>query len=191
MSQMVSFASNPGGLTLSNRKLSRLHPNLYGFWGNIFGVVFRRTMAKQLMNGDARAAVVLSVSPLLVAAYSDELDASIVLQYPEWLANECKLVDGTQLITVNFYFDFSKDYGDIVPGPRNARRWTGFDPYIGEFLSDDMQRLAELKQYISDDEWRRTVIAGQEYLAKNHGKTRDGRPMHSNSGCRPIRKNWP
>src|SRR5581483_10306990 len=87
----LAFASDPAGLSLSDAKLRRLRPELYGWrrWvREKTGWAFpqRDYLAGHLLRGDARAAVVVSSEPLLVAAYSDELDAVAVLRFPAGLA---------------------------------------------------------------------------------------------------------
>src|SRR5215212_5775735 len=91
-------ASHPGGLRVSQEKLRVLHPELdsrvawlkfvtsnpiyasRSFW--------RARIPEQLVYGDCRAAVVVSTEPLLVAAYTDELDCISLLEFPDSFVKE-------------------------------------------------------------------------------------------------------
>jgi len=67
-----AFASDPGEVALSDAKLRRLRPDLFGLGAWIKqrkkGSVGTRSIGEHLADGDSRAAVVASVDPLLVAA---------------------------------------------------------------------------------------------------------------------------
>lgn len=182
-----STASDPGGIRLSHDKLRRFHPELYepkGLWrwlGRISPLqrfwLTRKT--EHLLHGDSRAALVISVQPLLVAAYTDELDCIALLQFPPELAAEYGLQVGTRLLTVNLYAPGSTPAADLENGPASYRRYSNFDPLIAEFVSDDQPRIEFRKAEISEAEWRRTAALAQEYLAKRGPLARDGRPMRS------------
>ncbi|HEU5117799.1 MAG TPA: hypothetical protein VFT74_14325, partial [Isosphaeraceae bacterium] len=106
--QAPSTASDPGGLTISDEKLRVLKPELYGFFRNLsirFGLDWDQLgyLREHLQNGDARAAVVVSVDPLRVAAYTDELDAVALLEFPPEFVEDYGLRVGSRLLTVNGY----------------------------------------------------------------------------------------
>ena len=63
----------------------------------------RERYAEHLLLGDSRAAVVVSTNPLMVTAYSDEMDAAILLRFPAFLVSKYALQVGTRLLTVNTY----------------------------------------------------------------------------------------
>ena len=152
-------ASSPGGFTLSHAKLRVLRPDLYRFPRPLLErlkLLFpqRLYLQEQLQNGDSRAAVVVSTNPLLVAAYTDELDCVAMLQFPKRFVDDYQLRERTRLVTVNLYRR-AKDYDDdLAPGPNNTQRWTGFHPVIADFLSEDIDRLERRKGEIGEDEWR-------------------------------------
>jgi hypothetical protein len=131
--------------------------------------------AEHLLYGDSRAAVVHSVKPLVVAAYSDEIDGVLLLSFPDATAEEHRLRPGARLLTVNTYGN--RDEGllpDLVAGPNSSGRWQNFAPYIAEFLSDDVGTIAARKSAISAEEWRRT----SECAATAKFPPRDGRPFY-------------
>jgi len=93
-------ASDPGELWLSHEKLWRFHPELYpGRHRPEPDGKYRVAAVEQhLYHGDTRAAIVLSTEPLLVAAYTDELDCVAVLKFPSDLAGEYQLKEGSRLL---------------------------------------------------------------------------------------------
>ena len=120
-----SPASHPAGLSLSDAKLRVLRPDLYRplqRFRESVGLVYpqRTYLTEQLQHGDSRAAVVLSVSPLLVAAYTDEMDCVVILEFPNELAAEHRLREGSRLLTVNSYGDRDELQPDLIPGPNHT-----------------------------------------------------------------------
>lgn len=186
-----STATHPGRVAISHRKLRQLepelylaiggHPSIFTWWTALRTTRGRRQWLKHieehLIYGDSRAAVVLSTSPLLVAAYTDELDCAVALEFPAELAAELRLRQGSRLLAVNTY-DYPDAEGlasDLTPGPRSLGQYQNFTPYIADFLTDDQARLSERKGEIEDDEWARCYRFGKEFLARGT-RPRNGRP---------------
>ncbi len=183
----TTAASDPGQVKLSHKKLRKLRPDLYGvsgIWNSVLirlGVRWpqRVYIEEQLQCGDSRAAVVVSLNPLLIAAYTDELDCVAMLRFPDKFVHEYDLSVGTRLLTVNCY-GRSADYApDLILGPQMIERWTEFHPLIAEFLTDDDGRVQARKKHIGEDEWRRAAAMGTEYAKLHPGVARDGRPVYS------------
>lgn len=182
-------ASHPGGVQVCHAKLRLLRPDLYGLrrvwrWmtGRETGRWEKTYIREQLRHGDSRAAVVISTVPLLVAAYTDELDCVALLRFPDELARANDLFAGSRLLTVNTYKspEHQPDYdADLILGPAMIKRWTGFHPIIAEFVSDDREQIEARKRAISEDEWKRTLSLGQAYRASRPGLARDGRPIYA------------
>jgi hypothetical protein len=63
---------------------------------------------EQLIAGDSNPAVVVSVDPLRVAAYSPDLDSVAMLAFPNNFVDIYNLEIGTKLITVNTYSSINK-----------------------------------------------------------------------------------
>lgn len=134
---LTHFASDPGLLRVSLPRLYKLDPSLdpgyhteYGI-KQMFPVRFisqwrRKRLIEEIQEhlavGDSRAAVVMSVKPILVAAYSDELDGVVILKFPCWLAKEHDLRVGDRLLTVNTYMQISMA-SDVHLGPRQLKRF--------------------------------------------------------------------
>ena len=184
-------ASYPGRIRLSHAKLRRLQPELYGplsrigwYWVN--GRLWSRRsfwlthLEEHLLFGDSRAAVVITTSPLLVAAYSDELDCIALLRFPDSFVAEYNLELNSRLVTVNLYEEMNGSYEtDLMPGPAARGYYRNFTPLIADFLTDDVERLTERKAEISEHEWRRTKELGRSYVNENYARPRDGSPIWS------------
>lgn len=184
-------ASHPGGFPLSRAKLKLLQPELFGplswigwDWENgkpqNRASIWLTRIEEQLLFGDSRAAVVVSTSPLLVAAYTDEIDCVALLRFSRRFISEYNLERGSRLVTVNTYEFADGSYEtDLKPGPESYGTYGNVFPMIADFLTDDVARLAERKLEISEDEWRRTETLGQSYRREKYARPRDGRPCWS------------
>jgi hypothetical protein len=190
-------ASDPLPITVSDDKLSRLEPDLYNWqawltmvpWGakKLNALQTKRMIREHMGFGDSRAAIVARVDPvLLVAAYTDEQDAVLLLKFPSFLTVEHQLRRGTRLLTVNTYGRGPKMMPDIVPGPNSLGRWINFYPIIAEFVSDDLEIIDARKQAIEDDEWRRAARFAEAKLQEPGFTVRDGSPIRSAKPGKPL-----
>lgn len=180
-----SAASNPGGLILAPEKLRRFHPELYSKWSFLWRKLsraqdyYRIHLSEHLLYGDSRAALVVCVEPLLVAAYTDELDCIALLAFPTELVSEYGLAVGSRLLTVNLYELGLHPVADLENGPASYHRYANFFPLIAEFLSYNIGRIENRKVAITEEEWARTAECARAYLARHGSIARDGRPLHS------------
>lgn len=174
-----SQASDPGRVTLSEEYLERLAPDLFKNPLILDGLL--NEIRHHLAGGDSRAAMVMKTSPLLVAAYTDELDCVAVLEFPEYLVEEHELEIGSRLLTVNVYFHLTSSgiAPDLSPGSEKYDRFGNFQPYIAEFFSEDIERIGLRKLEISEAEWDKARTMGEAWLADPSKKARCGRPFHS------------
>jgi hypothetical protein len=140
---------------------------------------YEKQLDKRLYLGDSRPACVMSLEPLLVAAYSDDLDCVVMLKYPFFLIEEHELQVGSRLLTINSYFEGRRIASDLIPGPNHHGPWSNFYPMIAEFFSDDAARIVEPKAEITDEEWDRCQALGEFYLEKFPGRFRNGSPLRS------------
>jgi hypothetical protein len=172
-------ASDPGSVKVSEKRLRAYCPGLYKWSGSRRKQRWARlSIVEHMMYGDSRAAVVVSADPLLVAAYTDELDCVAVLHF----ASDSpvpQLAVGTRLLTVNTYGAGGEYSADLVVGPRELGRWTRFHPIIADFICSDAAPVECRKSQISEDEWERAMQLGIAYLAQHPGKSRDGAPCWS------------
>jgi hypothetical protein len=180
-----SQASDPVNVRLARVKLRRLCPELFESRGNLIAWLDRLIgsraavifpIADQLSHGDSRAAVVVSVAPLLIAAYTDEMDCIAMLRFPDDLACEYDLHVRDRLLTVNRYILDGPPAPDLEHGRLSYNHFSNFQPIIADFLTDDLDRLRQRKRRIGEDEWVRTWVLGQRYVEEFGNQARDGRP---------------
>jgi hypothetical protein len=180
-----SRASDPGCISLSLKRLMRLEgrqPEVRSWWKWLqvnSGGQFEEMLNEHLRLGDSRAACVMSVEPLLVAAYTDELDCIAMLSFPSWLAEEHGLSVGSRLLSVNTYMRGRGIAPDLVLGTHQLDRFTNFYPIIADFLSEEHQRIAQRKNEISEYEWDRCTRLGNEHLRTFPNRWRNGYPRYS------------
>jgi hypothetical protein len=183
----------PVTLALSHEKLKALHPELYSVrsWkkflrenGYRLGSqnedpeYWKSYIAEYLRCGDARAAVVITTSPLLIAAYASELDCIAMLQFDKKIARAYALGSGKRLLAINTYLEWNFWLPqDLSPGPRASGKYRNFAPFIADFLSDDEALIEQLKAGLSDSEWKQAEESGRDYLNKFGARARDGRPL--------------
>ena len=180
-------ASDAVGVTVDDAKLKALCPGLYGFWGALLKGSELARLKEHVQLGDSRAAMVMWLDPLLVAAYTDELDCVAMLKFPQSLVAQYGLKVGMPLLTVNVYPTGRNQAGDLTPGPQNFGRYPNMWPIIAEFVSSDYPRIEARKQGIAREEWERCWAMGSAYLQQRPGLFRDGTPTES---LHPPNKKW-
>lgn len=187
-----TVASHPGGISLSHRKLEILQPEIYSyakrmkflFWSGYKLPPFfdsspsywKTYVADHLEYGDSRAALVISANPLLIAAYTDEMDCIAMLSFDSKFADEYELKVNSRMLTVNTYWRGLRLSKDLSQGARATGRYNNFAPFIAEFFTDDLDQVERRKIEICESEWQRTVCLATEYISKHGLKARDGRP---------------
>ena len=179
-----SFASDPVQIRLNVKRFRRIEPAAGGFRGILWrwfgeGAQFEELLDEHMNLGDSRAACVVSMNPLLVAAYTDELDCVAMLRFPDWLVGEHALGLDSRLLTVNTYEKLGAVAEDLTPGPRNSRHYTNFFPVIAEFVCNASRQIAERKASIAQEEWERCLQQGRAYLECRPGHWRNGSPLYS------------
>lgn len=175
-----AVASNPAGLRPSLARLRRLHPELSLVGGPVNLVralgwgargAWLERIADHLAHGDARPALVVTTEPLRVAAYSDELDAVVLLAGPQALVAELGLEPGRRLLAVNADHRARREglADDLALGPGDTGRFGSFSPIIADFVSDDRDRIAALVAGLPEAEWVRCALMAEEHDRK-HGR---------------------
>lgn len=184
-----SMASDPISVTVSREKVKLLMPEFFGVLGSVLKLARRAFLTSDsiydelemcLCNGDTRAAVVLTIEPLRVAAYTDEFDCVAILRFTDKVDDYYRLKVGDRLLTVNTYDPTEgKRARDLIPGDRyRGTEWSNFCPFIADFLSDDIDVIEKRKRAISEDEWQRTRQLGMERLRKKPRRARHGNPLY-------------
>lgn len=134
----------------------------------------RKNIQRRISYGDTQPAVVVSENPFIVAAYSDEMDAVVLLKFPVILAqiNGIKLHD--KLVSVNGYGRDNEIAHDIFVGENYLGNWTDFIPLIGDLLSDDTDRLNQHKSNIPEFLWDYVRMLGENYWRDHKDLVRSG-----------------
>ena len=169
-------------LTLSNERLHRIQPTLFDLarWASqadrdSWVEAIRRALAR----GDSRAAVVVDAADSVVAAYTNELDCTVLLQFPPSFGLVHGWQNGTRLLAVNSYE--AHEHGiapDLQPGPGATGRWGNVWPLVADLLTNDHAGLAARKRARGEAEWTLAWERGRQLLADG-GAVRDGRPLGS------------
>ena len=178
-----AWASNPAGLTLNRKRFSALRRKAAGVVGALLERPDRRFLTHCdtcLSYGDARAALVLSETPLRIAAYSDVFDAVVLQDFPPSCAARYDLRKGKRLIAVNAYTDVGPQGEGLTKGPKAIRdatgRWTDVVPLIGDLFSDDVRRLDHLRAGLSEQEWQRCQTLAAAHPDRDAPSVREGIP---------------
>ena len=176
------------GLLLSTEKLKQFCPELFaegnGFrnWlADRFGskAAVRQMIADHLKHGDRRAAVVVSLIPLRIAAYADKLDAVALLRFPDEFVKEYGLRVFGRLVSVNRCFRDVAVAADLDLGRLSGNECANFRPVIADFFCDEAEEIRTLRTSIREDEWRRATYLGRQYLERHGDQARDGHPLRS------------
>ena len=178
--ESTAVASAPGLITASDERILEVSERTRLDVKNTeAGLDFVRM---QLIHGDSRAAMVINLDPLIVAAYTDEIDCVALLEFPSPpnLVERHNLEVGSRLLSVNRYENEKMMGEDLFPGPANTQRWKNFGPIIAEFVSKDFDRINERKQKISEEEWKKCWEMGLSYWQEHPSWAREGDPTFSN-----------
>lgn len=182
-----TYATSPGSVSVSDIKLKMLRPDLYGFASLLLGMIKtfrrgyseRRQIKEHLLFGDSQPAIVMSRNPLIIAAYSDDIDCIVLLRFPDIYTEIYNLDVKSKLISVNTYGKGDTFQKDIIPGESCNNTWTHVNPFIAEFLTDDLHTLEQKKEKIDNSLWDYVYHLALEYQLLHPKTWRDGRPNYS------------
>ena len=171
-----TYATHPGNVALDRGKLKGFRRRL-PFLQRLIAPSFVPTerVVEHLADGLAGAAVVVQLRPLLVLAYTEDLDWGVLLSFTD--AEARGLVVGSQLLTVNTYLAGTLAE-DLAHGPRSTHAWSDCYPLIADFLCNDMRQVHERKREVEQWQWRRAAQIGGLLLGAG-AKPRDGNPYRS------------
>lgn len=188
-----SMASFTAGVSLSLERLERMEPGLQGWRGRLFDwrlslghrglLKAKDVFAEHLMHGDAAPALVVSLKPLHVAAYANEIDAVVMLSFerePGALITGHNLEVGKRLLAIATYAPRHDEGGyarDIIPGPANSGLFGDASLLIADFLSEDDARLMLLKSAIPKKRWDHLNALTTQYREYFGVRTRRGDPL--------------
>lgn len=147
-------ATTPGEFLLSKRKTKKFYISIN---------TIQRTALKNsklclydeiqnwLYFGDCNPALVVSTTPVVITAYSYDIDCVVFLLYPQYYARQYKLKVGMRMLSVNTYGQWKIQQSDIVRGERASGPWNAYRPLIADFLSDDLKSIITKKESINEE----------------------------------------
>ena len=147
--------------------------------GTTFGGRFHADMcidfvSRALCYGDTQPALVTSLSPLTIAAYSDEMDGVLMLRFPDEFVDKFNLYSGMRLTTSNIYFRYEEFPDDIMVGENFSRSYNDFLPIVQLFIGKNDKKIMEKTELFGEDVWKRVEACAALYTEKHPDLYRDG-----------------
>lgn len=167
----MGTASDSGGFRLDEQKLRALFPKFKWTADQI------AYLDEHLVRGDSRAAIVASIKPLVVSAYSDELDAVILVRFTDALVSQNSLAVGDQLIASWVYPSLRQPPSDVVQGQNNLGRHNNGEPIVADFFSNSVEKIKQRKLGVSKSEWKRVRTLTPAALKRANGQYRSYFPL--------------
>lgn len=172
---MAGHAENQANVKFSYKKY-------YSFRNKInvkFSERFRSDMQLDraimaLRYGDTQPAVVVSVDPLLIAAYSDEMDAVIMLKFLKEFGDRHNLSVGSRLTTSCVYSYGNSVADDIHIGEKYSCQFSDFIPIVQLFLGKNDRKIIEKVNLFGEDIWQIVSQKADEYMRLYPDSFRDG-----------------
>lgn len=125
-------------------------------------------LAEILKFGDTQPALVYSEKPLVVSAYSDELDAVLFLSFPDELADKYELRRGDRLTTACTYvpFGYGEPAADIEPGENRSGQYLDFTPVVQLFYGAGDKKIRAKTELFPEPVWDRAAKLTEEHAGK-------------------------
>ena len=117
------------------------------------------TLAEILKFGDTQPAIVYSAKPLVVSAYSDELDAVLFLEFPDELTDKYGLSRGDRLTIACTYtpFGYGDPAEDIEPGEKRSGKFIDFTPVVQLFYGANDKKIRAKTELFTEETWQRVA----------------------------------
>lgn len=166
----MSKAENPGNVKFSYKKYYSFRNKINKKFRERFHSDMMINMVMEILQfGDTQPCVVVSVKPLRVAAYSDEMDAVVMLNFPDEFAEKYDLAVGSRLTSSNIYYSDARVESDIFPGSEFLRHYSDFLPVVQLFIGKNDKKIEEKTALFPVEVWDKVEEMGKEYLEK-HGE---------------------
>ncbi|MCP4504112.1 MAG: hypothetical protein GY822_29655 [Deltaproteobacteria bacterium] len=175
-------------LSLDTELLSNLEPPLLApppLWRELLGRADQKKMIAvhaiftHLAFGECAPALVVDTEPLLVAVFSEKLDAVVVLRFDDEVLCAKEIEVGARLLGI-IQHDSDIAAADLLESTMLNRNtgWTNFKPLIADFLSRDVLLIAKSVLELPSSSWTRCEELSQDFMNKG-AIPRDGRPSFS------------
>lgn len=168
-----TFATSPGRINISDKKWEYLIS--YYKMKFIKRLLFkrkRRKIQECISFGDTNPALVVSLEPLIISAYAYDLDAVVMLRFPQEFVEKYNLNLYDRLISVNTYYRARMHY-DIFYG-KNYSGWADVAPIIVNFLSDEIDKIEIHKNNIPNATWEYIKKLSNDYIINHKELYRNG-----------------
>ncbi len=172
-----SWAGDPGKLILSEVKYQEIADLLKLNEAQL--KIFKKkkkAIAEHIKYGDTQPANVVSIEPLIISSYSDEIDGVVMLKFPDELARRYNLKIGDKLVTINLYwpklmFDYAPD---LIPGENCSQSFRDVIPVVGLFVAENEGVCRRKVDLIEPEYWNRLQELTLQYLKDKPDTYRDG-----------------
>jgi len=149
-----SYATSPGKLHIDEEKWNDIKKFFNLSLSNKIRLNRNKNqIAGHIQFGDTNPAIVVSINPLLIAPYSEDMDAVVILKFPDKYTEKYNLQIKDKLITVNQYWTFGDIRNDIFVGENYQGDFKDFFPIIGDFISSEINIINTHKEYMSKNLW--------------------------------------
>lgn len=182
----TTFASDSIGIEINLKKLQFLLPEIFSLterikyrfkhWGFLTNI---EVIAEHVKYGDSQGAIVVNTSPLLIAAYNEDIDCVVMLKFEKKIQEKYNFQIKDKLVCVNTFANIPTLQSDLIPGKRNSKTWTLVHPIIAELVSSDEVQIEKRKQEIGDKSYEYIWELANEYLNLKKGIFRNGKPIYS------------
>jgi len=172
---MASHAENQANVKFSYKKYYSFRNRINTkFAGRFFSDMQIEYVTRALLYGDTQPALVVSVDPLLIAAYSDEMDGAVMLKFPVEFVGQYHLSIGDRLTTSNVYFEGNTHAPDITVGENCSRQYADFMPIVQLFLGKNDDKIRAKTELFNEAMWDTVKEKADEYLRLHPDLCRDG-----------------
>lgn len=153
-------AENQSKLRVSYRKFYGIRKLICTEFSQRFNYdMMMSSLAEILKFGDTQPAIVYSAKPLVVSAYSDELDAVLFLEFPDELTDKYELSRGDRLTTACTYtpFGYGDPATDIDPGEKRSGQFIDFTPVVQLFYGANDKKIKAKTELFTEETWQRVT----------------------------------
>lgn len=177
-------SSNPAKLKLSKDLWRQIEPEKFGFAAMAKDFMIASSgkhtgytgLSQALHIGDVDAGWVVSVKRPIVAAYSIELDAVVLLEMDKNWPGVASWKRGQRILVVNVYPLDGRSDPRIPPGPNSHDRFRDFNPIVPALICSDSKRIDSLMRSIPESIWQRSLEHAKLATSVESPYIRDGRP---------------
>ncbi len=161
-------AENQSNVRASYKKFYRIRKLICGSFSEKFHYdMMFSWLSNVLKFGDTQPAIVYSAKPLVVSAYSDELDAVLFLSFPDELTDKYELNRGDRLTAATVYteFGYGEPANDIDPGEKRSGKYIDFVPVIQLFCGANDEKIKAKTALFDEETWSRVTRLTEERAA--------------------------